>query len=111
MRVVSEATVEEEGLEMGEVGEGRRDVGACGVARGKCSVIGEGAEGEGDHVVDVVLVGHALNAMPPTAAHVRDVGGPSVACGSHDVVHGLLFAGIGSGAVLPHGEPGLRAVY
>jgi len=62
-------------------------------------------------VENVGLVGHALNAVPATAAHVGDVGGPVVAGGSHDVVHRLLLSLIRSGAVVVHGKPRLRTIY
>lgn len=59
---------------------------------------------------NVVLVGHALDAVPAAAAHVGDVGGPSVSGGSHDVVHCFLLSLVGSGTVLVHGKSRLWTV-
>lgn len=61
-------------------------------------------------MVDVVLVRHALDAVPPAATHVGDVGGPVVPGGPHDVVHCFLLVGVGSEPVLVCGEPGLRPI-
>lgn len=68
--VETEAPVEEQGPDMGQLGECRGDVGGGLVARGEGGVVGEGAEGERDDVVDVVLIGHALDAVPPAPADV-----------------------------------------
>ena len=57
-------------------------------------------------MVQIVLAGHALYAVPPATAHVGDAGGP------HDVVDRLLLVGVGSGRdIMLHGEAGLRTVY
>lgn len=63
-------------------------------------------------MVHIVLIGHALYAVPPATAHVGNVGGPIVAGGPHDVVDRLLLVGVGSGRdIMLHGETGLRTVY
>lgn len=105
--VAGEAAVEEEGTEVRELEEGWGEGGMSGVACREGSVVGEGAEGEGDDVVDVIAVGHALDSMPPAAAHVWDGGGPCVAGGRHDLVHGVLLSLVGPGNV---GEAVLGAV-
>lgn len=91
--------------------DGRRNERAGGLAGRERGVVGESSEGERDDVVDVVFVGHALDAVPAASADVGDVGGPVIAGGPHDVVYGFLLGRVGSSAVVVvHGEPCLRAV-
>lgn len=80
------------------------------ITRRKSCVIGERSKRKRHDVVDVVLVRHALNAMPPVTAHVLDIRGPRISGALHDVVDSLLLPGIGSSSVASHGEPSLRAV-
>lgn len=95
---------------MRKLSDGRRNGRSERIARRKRRVVGEGAEGEGNDMVDIVLIWHTLNSVPPTPADVGDVGRPRVSGGLHDVVNGVLLLGVGSGSVPGHGESGLRAV-
>lgn len=62
-------------------------------------------------MVDVVFVGHALDAVPTPSANVRDIGGPIVSGGSHYVVNRLLLLAVGpSPVVVVHRKPSLRPV-
>lgn len=61
-------------------------------------------------MVEIVLVGHALDAVPAAAADVGDLDGPVVAGGGHDVVDGGLLGRVGADAGGVVGEPGLGAV-
>ena len=61
-------------------------------------------------MVDVVLVGHALNTVPPATAHVGDVGSPIIPSGPHDVVDRFLLTVVGSDPILVHGVAALRPI-
>lgn len=108
--IESETLVEKQGPDMGQPGECRGDVGAGLIACGEGGVVGKSPEGERDNVVDLVLVGHALDAMPPAPADVGNGGGPCIACGLHDLIHSFLFMFIRASSIMSHRESGLWRV-
>lgn len=100
MRVVTETTVEKEGSEVREPSDGWRNMGQVWVACREGGVIRQGSERERNDVEDIVFVGHALDSVPSATAHIRDVGGPIVPRGTHDIVNGFLLTGVGAGPIL-----------